>query len=165
MIRSISPATVLFCGLALAGCSTLGLGDASPSTGLAPSAEVRQAQLVLQQQGSYTGKVDGLPGPATQAAVQLYQQSHGLEASGAVDPATARSLNLGAAPAVETTRTQMADGSRISEADARKLIESQGFTGVNGLYQDDSAVWRGVGTRRGKSGEVAIDALGQVVTN
>lgn len=147
--------------------SSLGSPSTSLSQGASPVSPsvVRQVQLVLQQQGTYSGSVDGILGPATQEAVRSYQQSHKLASSGQIDSNMLASLNVGQKPTVETERTQMSDGSRMSEQDARRLIESQGFTRVHDLYQDDNAVWRGVGTRANKSGEVALDAHGNVVTN
>jgi len=149
-----------------------GTGAASPRTSApssssagVPSGDVQKVQLILQEQGTYTGSVDGLLGPATREAVRSYQQAHNLPSSGELDRATLASMNVGAGPATETARTQMSDGSRLTEEDARRLIESQGFTKVVGLYRDDNAVWRGVATRNGRAGEVALDARGNVVTN
>lgn len=159
--------TICAAALALSGCSMLGMDRRDPiaSTSPAPSASIRQAQLVLQQQGTYNGRVDGVAGPATTDSIRLYQQAHKLSATGELDDATRRSLKIDETTVAEKPQTQMADGSRMSEADARKLIESQGFTRVTDLYRDDSAVWRGIATRNGKSGEVAIDAKGKVVVN
>lgn len=137
----------------------------SQGTSPVPPGVVQQVQLILQQQGTYGGSVDGIWGPATQEAVSSYQQSHKLVSSSQIDTSTLSSLGIGQRPASETKQTAMADGSGMSEQDARKLIESQGFTNVHGLYQDDNAVWRGVGIRGSKSGEVALDARGTVVTN
>jgi hypothetical protein len=148
------------------GCALLGTQrETRESVAPAASPEIRQAQLVLQQQGTYTGRVDGIPGPATQESIRLYQQAHKLDATGQLDNATRTSLRLRDSPATERPQTQMADGSKMSESDARKLIESQGFTKVTDLYRDDSAVWRGMASRGGKTSEVAIDAKGNVVTN
>jgi len=55
---------------------------------------VRQVQAALQQQGLYSGAVDGIWGPQTQAAVQSFQQSHALNASGRLNSATLAALNL-----------------------------------------------------------------------
>ena len=149
-----------------AGCAMLGLQrDTREAAAPAASPEIRQAQLVLQQQGTYDGRVDGVPGPTTQESIRLYQQAHKLAATGQLDSATRASLKLGDSPVTEKSQTQMADGSKMSEADARKLIESQGFSKVSDLYRDDSAVWRGMASRGGKTSEVAIDAKGSVVTN
>eukprot|EP01037_Dinobryon_pediforme_P006018 gene6018-6091_t len=152
---------------ATTGCAMLGMQDrtATSSASPAPSAEIRQTQLVLQQQGTYNGRVDGVAGPATVESIRLYQQSHKLQATGTLDDATRNSLRLNENPVVEKPHTAMADGSRMSATEARKLIESQGFTAVSGLYQDDSAVWRGTANMNGKTSEVAIDAKGKVVMN
>lgn len=182
MIAVASPARrrALLCAgvlaAALPGCATLQrLGQSrgqsqSQSNQPAPSSQIRsadlqKAQLFLQQQGRYDGQVDGIDGPATQAAMRLYQQSQNLPQSGQLDSATAAAMHLSTRTATETANTPMADGSRMTEAEARRLIEGQGFTNITGLYRDDSAVWRGVATRGGKTGEVAINAQGQVVTN
>lgn len=156
-----------FATFSTSGCAMLGVQNREPSSAStpAPSASVRQAQLVLQQQGTYNGRVDGVAGPATTESIRLYQQAHKLNATGQLDDTTRKSLTIDQNPVVERTRTEMSDGSRMSEADARKLIESQGFNKVTDLYRDDSAVWRGMATRNGRSGEVAIDAKGNVVMN
>lgn len=148
-------------------CSMLEMQrDTASSKTLSTAAPVvRQAQLVLQQQGTYGGRVDGISGPATQESIRLYQQAHKLDATGELDGATRVSLKLGDRPGPEKPQTEMSDGSKLSEADARKLIESQGFSNVTDLYRDDSAVWRGMASRAGKTSEVAIDAKGRVVTN
>ena len=148
-----------------AGCGMLGSQRSDAPVAATPSAPIRQVQLMLQQQGTYNGRVDGVAGPATVESIRLYQQAHKLDITGQVDDAMRKSLRLDENPAVEQSLTQMSDGSRISEAEARKLIESQGFTRVTDLYRDDSAVWRGMAARKGKTGEVAIDAKGNVVTN
>lgn len=169
----ILPMIALGAMAALPACSTLDrLSDppvdivhSAPPPSVVPSGVVQQVQLVLQQQGTYTGSVDGIWGPATQEALHSYQQSHGLNSSGQVDTATLASMKISSTPQAETPSTQMSDGSAVSESQARHLIETQGFTNVTGLYRDDNAVWRGVATRGGKTGEVALDAKGTVVTN
>jgi peptidoglycan hydrolase-like protein with peptidoglycan-binding domain len=61
---------------------------------------VRRVQTALQQQGTYNGAIDGLWGPATQSALQNFQQSHGLRATGELNTPTLTALNLQpAAPA------------------------------------------------------------------
>lgn len=157
----------------LPACTTInhltGMGSSptplSQGASPVPPGVVQQVQLVLQQQGTYSGSVDGVWGPATQEAVRSYQQAHRLASSGQIDSSTLASLSIGQKPTAETEQTAMSDGSQMSESNARKLIESHGFIHVNGLYQDDNAVWRGIGTRGGKTGEVALDARGNVVTN
>jgi len=55
---------------------------------------VKQVQTRLQQQGQYGGAVDGVWGPATQTALESFQQSHGLNVTGQIDSPTLASLNL-----------------------------------------------------------------------
>ncbi len=56
---------------------------------------IRQVQSRLQQAGTYSGRIDGLWGPATEAAVLGYQKQHNLNATGQLDNNTLASLNLG----------------------------------------------------------------------
>ena len=60
---------------------------------LAPSM-VQQVQVRLQQRGIYNGNVDGVWGPATEAAVHAYQTSMGMIATGQLDTQTIAALNL-----------------------------------------------------------------------
>lgn len=165
-MRLLSLTVVFSAGLAASGCSLLGPQHPAQESAIpAASPEIRQLQLILKQQGTYNGRIDGVPGPATQDSIRLYQQAHRLSATGQLDSGTRASLRLADIAVTEGSQTQMGDGSTMSESDARKLIEGQGFTKVTGLYQDDSAVWRGMASRGGKTSEVAIDAKGQVVIN
>lgn len=59
-----------------------------------PAAEVRQAQEQLKKEGDYTGKVDGIYGPQTRAAVEKYQKSQNLPASGKLDSQTSAKLGI-----------------------------------------------------------------------
>ena len=55
---------------------------------LEPVEEVAGAQARLNNLGFKCGAVDGLLGPRTKAALQSFQESHGLETSGRLDEAT-----------------------------------------------------------------------------
>ena len=59
---------------------------------------IRNVQQALQQDGTYRGRVDGVWGPGTQAAVRTYQQQHNMNATGQLDQDTLAAMNLGAAP-------------------------------------------------------------------
>ncbi len=74
---------------------------------------IRQVQQALQQAGMYRARVDGVWGPATEAAVRSYQQKHNLNASGELDSDTLASLNLGNA-----TRTTAASQPPTSDQPA-----------------------------------------------
>ena len=62
--------------------------------GLQPDEAIANVQAVLQQLGYYEYAVDGVLGPATQAAIANYQRDYGLSVTGAIDPSTVRSLGL-----------------------------------------------------------------------
>ncbi|WP_084112542.1 peptidoglycan-binding domain-containing protein [Belnapia moabensis] len=61
---------------------------------LAPAA-VTQVQERLRQAGLYSGRPDGVWGPDSQAALERFQQSRGLQVSGQMNQATAATLGLG----------------------------------------------------------------------
>jgi hypothetical protein len=63
--------------------------------GLQPDEVIADVQAALQQLGYYPYAVDGVLGPATQAAISNYQRDYGLPVTGAIDPPTVRSLGLG----------------------------------------------------------------------
>jgi peptidoglycan hydrolase-like protein with peptidoglycan-binding domain len=65
-----------------------------------PSAEVRDAQQRLHTYGHYSGPIDGMWGPETQAAVERYQQNRGLAVTGKLDDATRNALRVPAASPV-----------------------------------------------------------------
>ena len=76
----------------------------SQSYAAAPSASeltpdtTQQVQQKLQQQGLYSGRVDGVWGPATEAAVRSYQQQQNLNATGKLDPDTIAALDMATNP-------------------------------------------------------------------
>jgi hypothetical protein len=56
--------------------------------------ELRHVQRKLKEMGYDAGKVDGIWGPNTQAAVRNFQQSKGLQPTGTLDQETARALGI-----------------------------------------------------------------------
>ena len=62
--------------------------DASP----APAADVQRAQRQLKERGYYSGAIDGVMGPATQAALRAYQRDRGLSVTGRLDSQTVQTL-------------------------------------------------------------------------
>jgi peptidoglycan hydrolase-like protein with peptidoglycan-binding domain len=57
---------------------------------------VASVQQKLQTAGVYTGRVDGVWGPDSDAALQRFQQAHQLQATGQLNLATAATLGLDA---------------------------------------------------------------------
>ena len=55
---------------------------------------VRQIQTALKNRGYYTGKVDGIFGKITTAAVKKFQKDRGLKVDGIVGPATMKALGI-----------------------------------------------------------------------
>ena len=56
------------------------------------SAEIRQAQQQLQNQGFYHGQIDGIIGPETEQAVGPFQQKNGLSQTATLDQPTMGTL-------------------------------------------------------------------------
>jgi len=67
--------------------------SAAISGPLGPDA-VRKVQSRLRSLGFYRGGVDGIWGPATQAALERFQGGRGLQPNGQLNPATAQALGL-----------------------------------------------------------------------
>lgn len=71
------------------------------------SAQVRELQQSLQQQGVDPGPVDGQMGPLTRQAIQIFQQQEGLAATGELNERTLEALDIevqefmGVSPAFE----------------------------------------------------------------
>ena len=78
-------------------------GRDTPTPGSQP---VRELQRSLRRLGDRPGPVDGLYGPLTEAAVERFQQAHGLATDGVVGPQTKRRLLAQGAkrPVADTSR-------------------------------------------------------------
>jgi peptidoglycan hydrolase-like protein with peptidoglycan-binding domain len=61
---------------------------------LSPRA-ITAVQQRLRQHGYYRGRIDGVWGRGTQAALARFQEEHRLEVTAQLNPATAKALNLG----------------------------------------------------------------------
>jgi len=64
---------------------------------------IRIAQQHLANLGYYSGKIDGLMGPRTKAAIKHFQKEHSLKPDGVLGPKTKRALDYADRP-VSTTR-------------------------------------------------------------
>jgi len=114
-VRSLATLLALSSVAVLPACSMFGGGDhgqarnagysnqnyAAAPQPMAPQATpmsqdtIQQVQQKLQQDGMYRARIDGVWGPATEAAVRSYQQQHNLTATGQLDADTMASLNMG----------------------------------------------------------------------
>ena len=54
-----------------------------------PSAAVQAVQDRLRQAGSYTGRIDGIWGADSEAALERFQQAHQLQVTGQLNQSTA----------------------------------------------------------------------------
>jgi peptidoglycan hydrolase-like protein with peptidoglycan-binding domain len=61
---------------------------------LAPDQVIANVQSVLQELGYYPYAVDGVLGPATQAAIAEYQRDNGLSVTAAIDRPTLASMGF-----------------------------------------------------------------------
>jgi Putative peptidoglycan binding domain len=61
---------------------------------LPPDQVIANVQASLQEQGYYTGEVDGLLGPLTQEALVNFQDSNGLAPTGSIDEPTLDTLGM-----------------------------------------------------------------------
>jgi peptidoglycan hydrolase-like protein with peptidoglycan-binding domain len=86
--------TAAVCGVALAALRVHAQPARLVYVQPLPSQTVLTVQLLLRQDGDYTGAVDGVWGPDSQAALERYQQRHALEATGSMNLATAATMGL-----------------------------------------------------------------------
>ena len=75
--------------------TTITMVPSMGTDGLQPDEVIADVQAALQQLGYYVYAVDGVLGPATEAAIANYQRDYGLPVTGAIDPPMVRSLGLG----------------------------------------------------------------------
>ena len=85
------------------------------------TANIKAVQTRLLNWGYYTGKVDGIWGSKTLAAVKLFQKRNGLVADGIIGPATesAMGLNLSSSTSSSTSSANLNLLARCVYAEAR----------------------------------------------
>jgi peptidoglycan hydrolase-like protein with peptidoglycan-binding domain len=64
-----------------------------PGASLSPDV-VRNVQGRLRALGFYPGQIDGIWGPSMQSAIERFQQSRGLQATGQLNPVTVGAMGL-----------------------------------------------------------------------
>jgi peptidoglycan hydrolase-like protein with peptidoglycan-binding domain len=97
---------------------------------LAPQA-VQMVQGDLHRQGVYDGRIDGVWGPDSQAALERFQQTHGLQVTGQLNQATIATLGISpdqlltaTAPAAPAAAVAPIAGSALSQT-AISTIQSR----------------------------------------
>ncbi len=94
------------------------------------SSTVREAQRALQQQGFNPGPVDGIYGRQTASAVQDFQRSHNMQATGRLDRQVLQALNLDqSGNAMSRTGSDTRTGSTMGGG-AGSDMSSPGYTGM-----------------------------------
>ena len=66
--------------------------EAMPSETRSQEDVVRDAQIALRDAGYEPGRIDGVLGPKTQAAIREFQAAHGLPQTGRLDETTQQQL-------------------------------------------------------------------------
>jgi peptidoglycan hydrolase-like protein with peptidoglycan-binding domain len=77
---------------------------------------VREAQTKLNDMGFHAGRVDGVWGPRTQAAVRNFQQSEDLETTGQLNQETMNALGLEKTGREKEERPALSDQSQTGSA-------------------------------------------------
>ena len=92
----------------------------------------------------------------------------GLSATAALaEPASPPANQNPSTPAIATPSTNKAGApaagaNSFTEDQAKSRIEAAGYTSVSALAKDKDGVWRGKGSKSGKSHEVSLDYQGNV---
>lgn len=81
-------------------------GAPTPVAPAQPVSSWLEAQIALARLGISCGPIDGAGGPQTVAALQAYQESKGLPATGALDEATRAQLTLSGPALAQATLTR-----------------------------------------------------------
>jgi peptidoglycan hydrolase-like protein with peptidoglycan-binding domain len=108
-------------------------GEASPSaspptsasTPLKPANDVAAAQQRLKDRGYYSGPIDGVIGPDTEAAVRAYQRNQRLSVTGKLDSQTVRALLNETSTAAARTVPNTEPAMDISSAQRR--LKDRGY--------------------------------------
>ena len=107
-------------------------GEASPSASPnlavstpAPANDVAAAQQRLKDRGYYSGPVDGVLGPNTEAAVRVYQRDKGLSVNGRLDSPTLAAIMSDTTTAA--VRTVPSWATTIDVRSAQKELKDRGY--------------------------------------
>ena len=93
-------APIMFAALLLGSLPAAAIAQPQPSSQLTYTQplsrnDVQTVQQRLRSVGAYRGPIDGNWGPESAAALERYQQTHGLQVTGEMNQATAATLGIG----------------------------------------------------------------------
>ena len=108
---------------------------------LTPAA-VQIVQSRLRAAGDYAGRADGIWGQESFAALERFQQTHGLQTTGQLNPATVAMLRIDPATLVEQTATVSAAPAESAMLSPRTVRDVQGRLAQLGYFQgQQDGVW------------------------
>lgn len=94
-----------------------GTGTSSSAQSTAAKETLKKAQTILQKMGLYTGKIDGLYGKLTSAAVKEFQKKYGMNATGVMDKETETKI----LSHFETSTVASRSGSSVTDGQATRI--------------------------------------------
>jgi opacity protein-like surface antigen len=156
--------------LLLTAAACLALGTAS--------AAAQSTQPQTDSSSSYNSDTDrktsGQPSSATGGQGASRSGSGAATSSSGSAPSSASTQqpksDSSANPAINTDKSEsrtaaapVPGANSFTEGEARRRIESNGYSNVTGLKKDEQGIWRGTATKNGQSGPVALDYQGNVV--
>ena len=102
-------------------------------------AEIEQVQQLLKQQGHDPGRIDGVMGLQTTAALRAYQKEQGLGATGRLDEATRAKLGglvkaTGSEPQASPSSTQTGGSTKPSAVDPAQAQKTGANVGDGASY-------------------------------
>lgn len=91
-------------------------------------AAIRSAQQQLKTDGYYTGPIDGVYGPMTQAAIKKYQSDKNLTVTGRLDKQTRGDLGMSTSGQASRSATETgAMSSSATVSAAQRAMQQKGF--------------------------------------
>ncbi|MGE5117099.1 MAG: peptidoglycan-binding domain-containing protein [Betaproteobacteria bacterium] len=112
--------------------TTSSQGTSTSSDASMSADTIRQAQQQLSDKGLYTGQVDGVMGPKTQAALKEFQQKQGMQASGKLDSSTLAALGVQAGGGTSSSPSSSMDSGTSGSAGAAPPPNGSGSTKMPG---------------------------------
>jgi peptidoglycan hydrolase-like protein with peptidoglycan-binding domain len=138
-----------------------------PSTAALPVSKdtVKQIQSVLQQQGLYRGRIDGVVGRETRAALAAYQQKEGSSKTPALDQKTLEALLTSQQPAESSGSSTPPAGGTMGEDQVRSKLQSMGYSNIGDIRHWGQHDYTARAAKNGQTHTVEFDGqTGQVIS-